>query len=342
MTGRERFLAAARSQSVDRPPVWYMRQAGRALPEYRALRERHSFLDVAHTPDLCVEATLMPVNRLGVDGAVVFADIMLPLEGMGIEFQIDPGVGPVIASPVRSLQDIDAIRVIDAHEATPYLFTAIDHLARDLGDRAAVIGFAAAPFTLACYLVQGRGSREFPLAKAMMIGQPALWHALMATLTEVTARYLEAQIQAGADVVQLFDSWLGLVGVEQYRSHVLPYTREVFSRLSAKAPLIHFSTGTAHLLPDIATSGCDLVSVDWRTPIEDAFTIVGDRIGVQGNLDPAVLLTNPATVREAGIDLLRRAGHRDGYIFNLGHGLQPDTPVESLHVLTETVQTFSR
>jgi len=342
MTGRERFLAATRLQVVDRPPVWYMRQAGRALPEYRALRERHGFLEVAHSPELCVEATLMPVNRLGVDGAVVFADIMLPLEGMGIEFRIDPGIGPVIAAPIRTRADIDAIRVVDAGEATPYLFSAIRQLAAELNGRAAVIGFAAAPFTLASYLIQGKGSREFPLAKAMMLGRPDLWHRLMAKLTEITASYLEAQITAGTDVVQLFDSWLGLVGIKQYRELVLPYTRELFARLRGKAPLIHFSTGTWHLLPEIMASGCDLVSVDWRCAIEDAFALARDRIGVQGNLDPAVLLTDPETVQSAGQDLLQRAGHRDGFIFNLGHGLLPETPVESLHALTETVKAFRR
>jgi uroporphyrinogen decarboxylase len=342
MTGRSRFLAAAALKPVDRPPVWFMRQAGRVLLEYRALRTRHSFLEVAHTPELCVEATLMPVERLGVDGAVVFADIMLPLEGMGVDFRIDPGVGPIIAAPVRTRGDIAAIRVVDAEGATPYLFAALSDLRSRLGERAAVIGFAAAPFTLACYLIQGRGSREFPLAKALMLGQPRLWHDLMAKLTEVTSRYLEAQIAAGADVVQLFDSWLGIVGVEEYRAHVLPYTREILARLKGKAPTIHFSTGTAHLLPDIAASGCDLVSVDWRIPIEAASAIVGDSVGLQGNLDPAVLLSGAEAVERSATGLLERIGQRPGYIFNLGHGLHPETPVENLEQLTRIVQSWRR
>jgi uroporphyrinogen decarboxylase len=342
MTGRARLLAAAKLEPVDRPPVWYMRQAGRVLPEYRDLRARHAFLEVARTPELCVEATLMPVQRLGVDGAVVFADIMLPLEGMGIDFRIDPGIGPIIARPIRTAADVDAIRVLDAEEATPYLFVALSELRRRLGDAAAVIGFAAAPFTLACYLIEGRGSRDFAVAKAMMLGETRLWHALMAKLTDVTVRYLAAQIAAGAEVVQLFDSWLGILGIDEYRSHVLPYTREIFARLKGMAPTIHFSTGTGHLLSDITGTGCDLVGIDWRIPIETASTILGEAIGLQGNLDPAVLLAGDDTIERCARDLLERIGRRDGYIFNLGHGLHPETPVQGLELLTAFVQNWRR
>ncbi|MGH2532703.1 MAG: uroporphyrinogen decarboxylase [Thermomicrobiales bacterium] len=337
MTGRQRLLAAARREPVDTTPVWFMRQAGRSLPEYRALREKLDFLAVAKTPELCVAATMMPVERLGVDGAVLFADIMLPLDGMGVPFRIDPGVGPVIPDPIRTEADVARLRIIEAEEATPYLFEAIRLLRGELGERAALLGFSGAPFTLACYLVEGRSSREYPRTKALMYGQPGLWHRLMATITEVVIRYLRAQVEAGAEAVQLFDSWLGLLGPATYEAMVLPYTRRIFAALAGTAPTIHFSTGTVGLLDMIAATDCDVVSVDWRLALDDAWQRIGPAKGIQGNLDPTLLLATDEAVAAGARDVLRRAAGRPGHIFNLGHGILPETDPARLARLVSLV-----
>ncbi len=341
MTGRGRFLAAAQRQPVDRTPVWFMRQAGRCLPEYRALRQRHDFMTVAHTPELAVEATLMPVDRLGVDGAVLFADIMLPLEGMGVEFEIKPGVGPVISHPIRTAEDIARLRVVDPEEGTPYVLEAIRLLRSELGERAAALGFAGAPFTLACYLIDGRPTKEYPLAKSMMIGQPDLWHALMEKLTDVTVRYLRGQIAAGADVVQLFDSWLGLLGPVEFGQHVLPYTARIFRELKGLAPTVHFSTGTVQLLTQIGEADPDIVSVDWRLSIGETWKRLEYRTGIQGNLDPSTLLAPWDAVRSRVDAILDEIGGREGHIFNLGHGILPQTDADQLARIVERVHTRS-
>jgi uroporphyrinogen decarboxylase len=318
-----------------------MRQAGRCLPEYRELRTRHAFLEVARTPELATEATLMPVDRFGVDGAVLFADIMLPLEGMGVPFEIQPGVGPVIAVPVRTAQAIEALRIVDPEEGTPYVLEALKLVRQALGDRAAVLGFAGAPFTLACYLIEGRPSKEYPHAKAMMYGQPDLWHRLMTTLTDVTIRYLHGQAKAGADVVQLFDSWLGLLDEASYRTFVQPYTARIFSSLVGIVPTVHFSTGTVQLLEAIGETKPDVVSVDWRLPIDDAWSRLDFGTGIQGNLDPSRLMAPWESVRESADDILRRVDGRAGHIFNLGHGILPGTDPDILTRLVEHVHTAS-
>lgn len=337
MTGRERLLAAATRRPVDVTPVWFMRQAGRCLPEYRALRKQHDFMTVARTPELAVEATMMPVDRFGVDGAVLFADIMLPLEGMGVEFEIKSGIGPVIADPIRTSADIERIRVVDPEEGTPYVLDALRLLRPELRERAASLGFAGAPFTLACYLVDGRSSREYPRTKALMYGEPDLWHALMDKLTDVTLRYLKGQIAAGADAVQLFDSWLGLIGAETYAEKVAPYTRRIFEGLRGLAPTIHFSTGTVHLLRQIGQTGPDIVSVDWRLALDDAWDMLGPETGIQGNLDPALLMAPRPVVEAASNEILERAGERSGHIFNLGHGILPETNPDQLAHVVELV-----
>lgn len=342
MTGRERFLAAANGQSVDRTPVWFMRQAGRCLPEYRALRTKHPFLEVARTPELAVEATLMPVDRLGVDGAVLFADIMLPLDGMGVDFEIRPGVGPVIANPIRTMEDIERIRVVEPEEGTPYVLQALTLLRQELGDRAATLGFAGAPFTMACYLIDGKPTKEYPRTKAMMYGEPELWHALMTKLSDITARYLEGQVRAGADVVQLFDSWLGLVDPVSYHDRVAPYTAAIFDRLRGKVPTVHFSTGTVQLLEEIAATRPTIVSVDWRLPIDRAWDTIGHDLGIQGNLDPTMLMAPWETIEVAANDVLARAAGRTGHIFNLGHGLHPETNPDHLARLVELVHGYDR
>ena len=337
MTGRQRLLAAAGGQPVDTTPVWFMRQAGRCLPEYRALRERHPFMEMARTPELAVEATLMPIDRFAVDGAVLFADIMLPLEGMGVDFRMEPKVGPVIDAPIRSRADVERIIVADPDEATGYVMAALRLLRRELGERAAALGFSGAPFTLACYLIEGHGSREYPRAKALMYGDPATWHLLMEKLTEVVTRYLRAQIAAGADAVQVFDSWLGLLGPDAYAEFAQPYTRRIFAALRGLAPTIHFSTGTTHLLELIAATGPELVSVDWRQPLDRAWERLAPGQGIQGNLDPTILLADWSTVERAATDVLRRAAGRSGHIFNLGHGILPETDPDRLARLAARV-----
>lgn len=325
MTGRDRFLAAARREAVDRTPVWFMRQAGRSLSEYRALRERHDFMSMATTPELAVEATLMPVDRLGVDAAVLFADIMLPLASLGVEFVIQPSVGPIVPQPIRSAADVDRLTALPAEEATPFVLEALRLLRVELGSQTALLGFAGAPFTIACYLIEGRPSREFPLAKALMYGEPAIWHRLMDRLTEMTIDYLGAQVGAGADAVQLFDSWLGLLDVKTYVAMVLPYTQRIFAAVEALAPAIHFSTGTGALLPAIASTGCSVISVDWRMPLDEVWDRVGTEVALQGNLDPSRLLASWPVVAEGTRDVLRHAAGRRGHIFNLGHGILPQT-----------------
>ncbi len=315
-----------------------MRQAGRCLAEYRALRDRYGILEMARTPELCARVTKMPVDRLGVDGAVLYADIMLPLDGMGIPFHIQPDLGPIVERPVRAAADVDAIRIIDAEEATPYLFETIRALRRELAPEVALIGFAGAPFTLASYLIEGRPSREYARTKAMLFGEPALWHALMTTISEVISRYLRAQIAAGAQVVQLFDSWAGALGPADYERAVLPYTRRIFAALAdLSVPRVHFATGNPALLPLMARAECDVVSVDWRVPLDEAWRTIGYDVGIQGNLDPGVCLAPFEVVADRAREVLRRAGDRPGHVFNLGHGVLPDTDPDVLRRLSEMV-----
>jgi uroporphyrinogen decarboxylase len=287
-------------------------------------------MSVATTPDLAAAVTLMPVDRLGVDAAVLFADIMLPLASLGVPFEIRPGFGPVIADPIRTAPDVARLSLIPAREATPYVMDALRAVKSELGERAALLGFAGAPFTLACYLIEGRPAREFPRAKGLMYGQPQVWRQLMEALTLVTIDYLREQIAAGAEAVQLFDSWLGLLDPVTYAEMVLPYTRRIFAEVTPLAPTIHFSTGTATLLSQIAGSGCTAVSVDWRTPLDVAWNELGPSVAIQGNLDPTLLLAPWSAVEVAVDDVLRRAGGRPGHIFNLGHGILPESDPEIL------------
>jgi uroporphyrinogen decarboxylase len=334
-----RFLQAASHQPVDVTPVWLMRQAGRSLPEYRKLRERWSLVDIIAQPELCAEVTLQPVRRLGVDAAVMFADIMLPLRGMGVEFELVENVGPVIARPIASPADVDRLVVPVGDAAAPQVITAVRHVVAQ--SPVPVIGFSGAPFTLASYLIEGRPSRDFARVKAFMYSEPVAFENLLAKLAATMAGYLLAQVAAGASAVQLFDSWVGALAVEDYESRILPHTRSIFAALkSAGVPRIHFGTDTAALFESIASAGPDIVSVDWRVPLDVAWDRVGHERGIQGNLDPAVLLGPPELVRERARDVLRRAAGRPGHIFNLGHGVLPSTPLENLQLLIETVHEW--
>ncbi len=331
------LVRALRRESVERTPVWYMRQAGRCLAEYRALRERYGILEIAREPELCARVTRMPVDRLGVDAAVLYADIMLPLDGMGVPFHIQPDLGPIVEHPVRAANDVAALRVVAADEATPYLFETFRALRRDLPPEIALIGFAGAPFTLASYLIEGRPSRDYGRTKAMLLGDPPLWGRLMDTITKVLTRYLRAQVDAGADVVQLFDSWAGALAPEDYERSVLPYTRRIFAALGPSVPRIHFATGNPALLPLVGSVDCEAVSIDWRLPLDEAWDRIGDR-AIQGNLDPAVCLAPWDVVRARTDDVLRRAGGRAGHVFNLGHGVLPDTDADTLARLSSYVR----
>jgi uroporphyrinogen decarboxylase len=331
------LVRACRRERVERTPVWFMRQAGRIFPEYRALRERHGILDIAKTPELCAEVTALPVRRLGVDAAVLYADIILPLDGMGVPFHIEPDVGPIIECPVRSDEDVAQLRVVPAEEATPYLFDAIRLLRRILPADVALIGFAGGPFTLASYLIEGRPTREFTRTKALLLREPARWSRLMSTLTDVLSRYLDAQIDAGVDVVQVFDSWAGALSPRDYARAVLPWSRRVFASIGDRGvPRIHFATMSAGILELMADADCDVVSVDWRVALDDAWSRIGDR-GLQGNLDPAALLGGFEVAGPAARDILARAGGRPGHIFNLGHGVLPETDPGDLARLVDLV-----
>jgi len=334
-----RFLQAARRQPVDVTPVWLMRQAGRSLPEYRKLRERWTLVDIVAQPELCAEVTLQPVLRLGVDAAVMFADIMLPLRGMGVEFELVENVGPVIARPIASAADVDRLIVPPGEEAAPQVISAVLQVVAQ--SPVPVIGFSGAPFTLASYLIEGRPSRDFARVKAFMYAEPVAFDKLLAKLSATMAGYLKAQVAAGASALQLFDSWVGALALEDYEVRVLPHTRSIFAALkSVDVPLIHFGNDTAGLLESIASAGPHIVSVDWRMPLDTAWERVGHDRGIQGNLDPAVLLGPPELVRERARDVLRRAAGRPGHIFNLGHGVLPSTPLENLQLLIETVHEW--
>ena len=334
-----RFLAAARREKVDATPVWFMRQAGRSLPEYRKLRERYTLADIVAQPELCAEVTLQPVRRLGVDAAVMFADIMLPLRGMGVDFELVENVGPVIAAPIRSAADVDGLRLPSGDEAAPQVITAVRQVVGE--SPVPVICFSGAPFTLASYLIEGRPSRTFEKVKAFMFREPEAFDRLLEKLATTMTGYLQAQVAAGASAMQLFDSWVGALAPEDYESRVAPHTRAIFAALAPLGiPRIHFGTGTAGLLELIAATGPDVVSLDWRVTLDEGWRRVGFERGMQGNLDPAVLLAPPDVVAARARDVLRRAGGRPGHIFNLGHGVPPDASVESLQLVVETVHSW--
>jgi uroporphyrinogen decarboxylase len=342
-TGVARFLDACYRRQPDATPVWFMRQAGRCLAEYRELRKRYDILTMAKTPELCAQVTLMPVKEFGVDAAVLYADIMLPLEGMGVSLEIEPDVGPIIHNPVRTMQDVDALRIIDPEEATPFVMEAIRLVRRELEGKQAVIGFSGAPFTLACYLIEGRPSRDYAIAKSLMYGQPETWHALMNKLTEVVSRYLVAQVSAGADVVQLFDSWVGALSPSVYKRFVQPYSKRIFDAVKqTSTPSIHFGTGTASLLELMTEAGGDVISIDWRMDLDTAWARIGYDHGIQGNLDPTLLLTPWNFIEEGMHDVLRRAANRPGHIFNLGHGVLAATPPEILRRLVDAVHEATK
>jgi uroporphyrinogen decarboxylase len=333
------LVRAARREAVERTPVWFMRQAGRSLPEYRAIRERHTFWEVAHTPELCAEVTLQPVRRHGVDAAVLFADIMTPVLALGLDVDLVEGVGPVVARPVRSLAEVQALSPPDPGEAFAPVLEALRVIRGELEPERAVVGFCGGPFTVAGYLVEGRPSREFARVKQLMYAEPGVWAALMDTLAACFAGYVAAQARAGADVIQLFDSWVGVLSPADYDEFVAPWSARILAAVDV--PTIHFGTGASTLLPAMARAGGDVIGLDWRIPLDDGWTLAGADRGVQGNLDPAVLLGPWPRVESAAREVLARADGRAGHIFNLGHGVLPGTDPDILTRLTELIQEAS-
>ena len=335
------FLKACRGEPVQRTPIWIMRQAGRYLPEYRAIRERVDFLTLCKTPDLAAEVTIQPVDRLGVDAAILFSDIMIPAESMGFKVAFKPG--PVIDRPVRSEADIDRLRVGEPRDDVPFVYEAIRIVRRELADRVPLIGFGAAPFTLAMYLVEGGPSKNFAWIKRLLFAEPRAAHRLLDKISAVSERYLLAQIEAGAQAVQLFDSWAGILGPEDYGEFALPYTRRVIDSLRASGvPLIYFALNSSHLLEKIRECGSDVVGLDWRLELDEASKRLDGRFVLQGNLDPALLLATRDVIEARTRSILDLAADLPGHVFNLGHGILPQTPVENAQALVEIVRGSRR
>jgi uroporphyrinogen decarboxylase len=335
------FLRACRREKTAFTPVWLMRQAGRYMPEYRALRAKHGFLELCKTPAAAAEVTLQPVQRLGVDAAILFADILLVLEPLGVGLEFARGEGPHIARPIRSAADVARLPRVDVASTVGYVFETVRLARAALAGRLPLIGFAGAPFTLASYLIEGGASRDFLHTKRFMRAEPAAWHALMGRLADITADYLNGQIAAGAQAVQFFDSWVGTLSLADYREFALPYSASVFRRLAPEAPAIHFGTGTAALLEAMGDAGGDVIGLDWRVDLGAAWDRLGGDVAVQGNLDPAILLAPVEEIRRAARAVLDGAAGRPGHVFNLGHGVHADTPVDHVRALVDMVHDMS-
>src|SRR5690349_3056907 len=333
----DRFLRACRRKPVDATPVWFMRQAGRYMAEYRAIRERHSLLEICRIPDLATEVTLQPVRRIEVDAAILFSDLLLPLEPMGLPFDFIKGEGPQLERPISEPADVDRLQRFEPREALGHVLEAIRQIQRELAGRVPLIGFAGAPFTLASYAIEGGHSNNFAKTKALMYGHPDAWHRLCEHLSTMVGDYLNAQIDAGVDAVQVFDSWVGTLSASDYREFALPHSKKIFDAIGSRVPTIHFGTGTAMILGDLANAGGDVIGADWRVPIDEAWTKIGPNRSVQGNLDPTLLLGPPARMFQQTDDILARIGGRPGHIFNLGHGILPSTPVEHVQMLAQYV-----
>jgi uroporphyrinogen decarboxylase len=337
----DRFLKACRREAVDVTPVWFMRQAGRYMADYRALRQRYSLLEICRIPDLAVAVTLQPVDVIEVDAAILFSDLLIPFTPMGLDFDFIKGEGPSIAHPVRCAGDVDRLRSFEPREALPYVFETIRLLRGELVDRVPLIGFGGAPFTLAAYAIEGGPSTTYARTKAFMYAQPAAWHRLCDRFARTMVNYLTAQVEAGVQALQIFDSWAGALGRDDYREFAHPHTSRIFTEVrELGVPVVHFGVGTAAILADMADAGGDVIGVDWRLPLDEAWSIVGPERAIQGNLDPTLLLGPRQRLFAAADDVLRRAGGRAGHIFNLGHGILPNTPLELVQELAKHVHSF--
>ncbi len=335
------FLAACRREPVSHTPVWLMRQAGRYLEDYRKLRSQHDFLELCKNPDLATEISVMPVEKLRVDAAILFADILLVLEPMGVGLEYAKGDGPVIHRPLRSPKDIDGLILYDVEHELEFVYHTVKKICRELNHKVPLIGFAGAPFTLASYLIEGGGSRNYLYTKKLFYTAPQAWKRLMDRLAQVTGEYLNCQIAAGAQAVQLFDSWAGCLSPGDYEQFVQPYTRAVIKALKPGVPVINFSTGSAGFLKQIRAGGGDVIGLDWRINLDDGWAAVGYDVAVQGNLDPAALLASPQEIKSRVAEILRRAGGKPGHVFNLGHGVLPETPVDHVKAMVDAVHELS-
>ena len=334
----DRFLKACRRESVDMTPVWFMRQAGRYMSAYRGLRERYSLLEICRQPELAAQVTLQPVDAIEVDAAILFSDLLLPLEPMGIPFDFVKGEGPVIDPPVRTVERIEQLCVFEPRESLGHVLDTIRLLRVQLADRVPLIGFAGAPFTLASYAIEGGPSSNYARTKALMYGEPKAWHQLADTFATVVADYLHAQIEAGVQAVQVFDSWVGALAPRDYREFALPHTRKIFDTVrSAGVPMLHFGTGTATLLPAMREAGGDVIGLDWRIPLDEGWNQIGEDRAVQGNLDPTLLLGPVERLLRGAVDVLHQAAGRAGHVFNLGHGILPGTNLEHVQLLARFV-----
>ena len=335
------FLRACHRQPTDTTPVWFMRQAGRYMPEYRVIREKYSLLEICYQPELAAEVTLQPVRALGVDAAILFADILLPAIPLGVGLEFAKGEGPVLHHPVHTMDDVKKLRPVNPETDLGYVLDAIRILRGELKD-VPLIGFCGAPFTVASYIIEGGSSREFLKIKTMMYSDPQTWHALMEKLSVVLTDYLVAQIHAGAQTVQVFDSWVGALSPQDYETFVLPYSQKVLSAAKAEGvPVIHFGTNTTTLLHLMKRAGGDVIGLDWRVPLDDGWSLLGDDVAVQGNLDPAVLFAPLPEIKARVHDILRRANGKPGHIFNLGHGILQHTPVDNVKAVVDMVHEFS-
>jgi uroporphyrinogen decarboxylase len=336
----DRFLRACRREPVDCTPIWMMRQAGRYMAEYRALREKHSLLELCRTPALAVEVTLQPIRAFGFDAAILFSDLLIPLAPMGLPFDFQKGEGPVIEKPLRSAADVAALRRFEPRDELKMVLDAIRALRGELA--VPLIGFAGAPFTLASYAIEGGHSNNFARTKGLMYGEPETWHKLAALLAEIVADYLRAQVESGAQAVQLFDSWIGALDALDYREFVLPHVRRIFDALAdLDVPTIHFGTGTGHLLGIQREAGGTVIGVDWRTSLDEGWRRAGDGVAVQGNLDPTLLFGPRERLLARVDDVLQRAGGRPGHVFNLGHGILPGTPPDAVRAVVDRVHEAS-
>lgn len=335
------FLAACRREPTSYTPVWLMRQAGRYMEEYRKLRAQYGFLELCKKPELATEITITPVERLKVDAAILFADILLILEPMGVGLEYSKGDGPVIHHPVRSGKDVDALKEFSVEKELAYVYDAVKQICKELKGKVPLIGFAGAPFTLASYLIEGSGSRNYIHTKKLFYAAPEAWKRLMERLAQVIAEYLNCQIAAGAQVVQLFDSWAGCLSPVDYERFVMPYTKMVIDAVTPGTPVINFSTGTTGLLKQLRAAGGDVIGLDWRVNLDEGWATVGHDVAVQGNLDPIALFAPPREIRSRVGEILQRAGGKPGHIFNLGHGVLPETPVEHVITMVEAVHELS-
>lgn len=323
-------------------PVWFMRQAGRYMANYRALRQQYSLLDICRSPDLATTVTLQPVEAIEVDAAILFSDLLLPLEPLGLPFDFIKGEGPQLERPLSSPDDIDQLRMFEPREALGYVLKAIRQVQDELDGRIPLIGFAGAPFTLASYAIEGGHSNNFARTKSLMYGHPKAWHRLCERLATTVSDYLTAQIEAGVDAVQVFDSWVGALAPDDYREFVLPHTARIFEAIAGQVPTIHFGTGTATLLEDLRNAGGDVIGIDWRSPLDEGWARIGHDRAVQGNLDPTLLLGPTDRMFQAVDDILSRANGRPGHVFNLGHGILPPTPLENVQMLAHYVHRVSK